>query len=83
MNYNLEVPKILMFKDKKDMPFAAQTLREVVDQSLEIERLGFSQSKGWIAVLYTIRNMPSDDEIRQALIAEGINDILHEKWGTQ
>lgn len=79
--FNVEVPKILMFRDKKDMTFAAQTLREVVDKSLEIERLGFSQTKGWVAVLYTIRDMPSDEEIRAALKSDGITDIIHEKWG--
>jgi hypothetical protein len=83
MKYTLDTPKIIMFRDKKDIPNTAQILRDVLDQSLEIERLGFSQSKGWVSVLYTIRDLPSDDQIRQALIAEGITDIIHEKWGMQ
>lgn len=80
-DFTLTLPKILKFKDKKDIPYAENLLKNMVDDSILIERLGFSQSNGWIAVVYTIKNMPGDEQIRNGLKESNIVDIAHEKWG--
>lgn len=80
-DFTLTLPKILKFKDKKDITHSENLLKHIVDKSIEIERLGFSQSNGWIGVVYTVRNMPSDEQIRDGLKENNIIDIIHEKWG--
>lgn len=80
-DFVLTLPKILKFKDKKDITHSENLLKDMVDQSISIERLGFSQSNGWIGIVYTITNMPSDEQIRDGLKENNIVDIVHEKWG--
>lgn len=80
-DFTLTLPQIIKFKDKKDIPYAENLLKSMVDASISVERLGFSQSNGWIAVIYTIKNMPGDDQIRDGLKQHNIVDIIHEKWG--
>lgn len=80
-DFVVTLPRILKFKDKKEIVVAENFFKQLVDPSIMIERLGFSQANGWIAVAYTIKNMPGDDQIRQGLKEQSITDIVHEKWG--
>lgn len=80
-DFTITLPKILKFKDKKDIVHSEILLKHIVDESITIERLGFSQSNGWVGVVYTTKNMPSDTQIRDGLKENLITDILHEKWG--